>query len=144
MSKYVLCNFVLPLLVYMKEYRNKQAKQRPTPGQSPLQQIHSPLGPPASSPIHHPSTSQSPMMSPSASASPLTQHNSPMNSPGPIISPSSGGPSVQGILQSPGGNTMTVNSKSPMQNSMQPSSMQQPSPMQQSPRIGTPHSQSKY
>lgn len=136
----------------MKEYRNKQqAKQRPTPGQSPLQQIHSPLGPPASSPIHHPSTSQSPMMSPSASASPLTQHSSPMNSPGPIISPSPGSASIQNILQSPGSNMPT--SMSPMQtNSMQPSPMQpsplqpspmQPSPVQPSPRIGTPHSQSK-
>lgn len=117
----------------MKEYRNKQqAKQRPTPGQSPLQQIHSPLGPPASSPIHHPNTSHSPMMSPSASVSPLTQHSSPMNSPGPIISPSPSSGSVQNILQSPG-NTMPTNSMSPIQ----------PSPMQPSPRIGTPHSQRK-
>lgn len=148
-QKYFLCNFGLPLLVYMKEYRNKQqAKQRPASGQSPLQQIHSPLGPPTSSPIHHPSTSQSPMMSPSASVSPLTQHSSPMNSPGPIISPSASSASVQNIMQSPGG-TIPTNSMSPMQPSpmqaspMQPSPMQ-PSPMQPSPRIGTPHSQSKY
>lgn len=132
----------------MKEYRTKQqAKQRPAPGQSPLQQIHSPLGPPASSPIHHPSTSQSPMMSPSASASPLTQHSSPMNSPGPIISPSPGSATIQNVLQSPGNNMSNSMQPSPLQSSMQPSPLQssmQPSPMQPSPRIGTPHSQSKY
>ncbi|CAH1176242.1 unnamed protein product [Phaedon cochleariae] len=84
----------------IQEYRNKHpAKQRPP------EQIHSPLG-----------ASQSPMMSPSAS--PLT-HHSPMNSPGPIVSPSPG--SMQGVLQSPGGG----------------------SGMSPSPRIGTPHSQSE-
>ncbi|CAH0559006.1 unnamed protein product [Brassicogethes aeneus] len=113
----------------IQEYRNKQqAKQNPgsgpmPTGQSPLQQIQSPLGPPASSPIHHPSASQSPMMSPSAS--PMTQHNSPMNSPRPLVSQSPGLGSVQSILQSPGG----IAAGSGM------------SPMQPSPRIGTPHSQ---
>ncbi|XP_023312429.1 histone-lysine N-methyltransferase 2C isoform X6 [Anoplophora glabripennis] len=106
----------------IQEYRNKQQTKQSGPGQSPLQQIHSPLGPPASSPIHHPSTSQSPMMSPSAS--PLTQHSSPMNSPGPIVSHSPGPGSVQNLLQSP--------------SSMPGNNM---SPMQPSPRIGTPHSQ---
>ncbi|KAG5897188.1 hypothetical protein JTB14_022544 [Gonioctena quinquepunctata] len=110
----------------IQEYRNKHpVKQRPLP-----EQIQSPLGPPASSPIHHPSTSQSPMMSPSAS--PLAQHSSPMNSPGPIISPGS----VHNLLQSPSG--IRSNNMSPIQ----PSQMQ-PSPMQPSPRIGTPHSQSE-
>lgn len=105
----------------MKEYQTKQqAKQQPGPGHSPLQQIQSPLGPPASSPIHHTSTSQSPMMSPSAS--PLTQHSSPMHSPGPMISHSPGPGSVTNIMQSPSSNM---------------------SPMQPSPRIGTPHSQGK-
>ncbi|RZC33964.1 histone-lysine N-methyltransferase 2C-like [Asbolus verrucosus] len=109
----------------IQEYRNKQqAKQRPGPGQSPLliQQNHSPLGPPSSSPIHHSNTSQSPMMSPSAS--PLAQHSSPLHSPSPMISHSPGPGSVTNILQSP--------------SSIAGSSM---SPMQPSPRIGTPHSQ---
>ncbi|KAJ8921946.1 hypothetical protein NQ315_008580 [Exocentrus adspersus] len=109
----------------IQEYRNKQQTKQVGPGQSPLQQIHSPLGPPASSPIHHPNTSHSPMMSPSAS--PLTQHSSPMNSPGPMVAHSPGPGSVQNLLQSP--------------SSMPSSNM---SPMQPSPRIGTPHSQSKY
>ncbi|XP_063909689.1 histone-lysine N-methyltransferase 2C-like isoform X2 [Zophobas morio] len=102
----------------VQEYRNKQqAKQRPVQSPLLLQQNHSPLGPPSSSPIHHSNTSQSPMMSPSAS--PLTQHSSPLHSPSPMISHSPGPGSVTNILQSPNGM----------------------SPMQPSPRIGTPHSQ---
>lgn len=121
-----LCNSVLPLLVYMKEYRNKQNKQQPgQQGQSPLLvgQTQSPLGPPASSPIHP--TSQSPMMSPSAS--PMMQHNSPLHSPAGLVSHSPGPGSVSSVLQSPGSN-------------QQNTSM---SPMQPSPRIGTPLSQSE-
>ncbi|KAL3280233.1 hypothetical protein HHI36_017729 [Cryptolaemus montrouzieri] len=112
----------------IQEYRNKQAKQHPGQVTSPHminQQGQSPLGPPASSPIHHQSTSQSPMMSPSASMSPLTQHNSPLHSPGNLLSHSPGPSSVPNLLQSP--------------SSMAGSGM---SPMQPSPRIGTPQSQS--
>lgn len=125
----ILSNLLLPLLVYMKEYRTKQQSkpQKVAAGQSPclqspLQQIQSPLGPHAASPM----TSQSPLLSPSPSRSPLTQHTSPMHSPGPIISPSPGPGTVQGLLQSP--SSIAANNMSPMQ---------------PSPRIGTPHSQSK-
>lgn len=112
------------LLVYMKEYRNKQqTKQRPGPGQSPLL-TQSPLGPPVSSPIHPGNTPQSPMMSPTAS--PMTQHSSPMHSPAPLVSHSPGPGSVSSVLQSPGNPTASGMS-----------------PMQPSPRIGTPHSQSE-
>ncbi|KAF5271825.1 hypothetical protein FQR65_LT05056 [Abscondita terminalis] len=108
----------------IQEYRNKQqAKQRP--GQSgliPGQQNPSPLGPPASSPIHH--TPQSPMMSPSASPM-MMQHNSPMQSPRPVISHSPGPSPVTSVIHSP---------NNPLGNM---------SPMQPSPKIGTPHSQSE-
>lgn len=87
------------------------------------QQTQSPLGPPASSPIHSTATPQSPMMSPSASPM-MTQHNSPLHSPAPLVCPSPGSGSLGGMLQSPGNQAS--------------SSM---SPMQPSPRIGTPHSQ---
>lgn len=128
----ILCNFVLPLLVYMKEYRNKHPVIKQRTGSD---QIQSPLGPPASSPIQQPSTSLSPMLSPSVS--PMTQNSSPLNSPGPLI-PSSPG-HVQNLLQSP--NSISATNMSPLQ-SMQASPMQS-SPLQSSPRIGTPHSQSK-
>ncbi|XP_050507765.1 histone-lysine N-methyltransferase 2C-like isoform X1 [Diabrotica virgifera virgifera] len=118
----------------IQEYRNKH----PAPKQR-VEQIQSPLGPPSSSPLQHPSTSQSPMLSPSLS--PLTQHNSPLNSPGPLISSSPGSVSVQNILQSP--NSMPTNSMSPLQSSSMQASPMQQSPMQPSPRIGTPHSQSE-
>lgn len=115
----------------MKEYRNKQQakQQHAQPGQNPHvmgQQTQSPLGPPASSPIHSSATPQSPLLSPSASASPaMAQHSSPLPSPAPLVcaSPSSG--PVAGMLQSPGNQ---ANSMSPLG-------------MQPSPRIGTPHSQ---
>lgn len=103
----------------MKEYRNKQQPQKTLMG-GPATQLPSPLGPPGSSPIHHPATSHSPMLSPQQS--PLAQHNSPMNSPGPMIVHSPGPGSVAALLQSPGGSV---------------------SPIQPSSRIGTPLSQGK-
>ncbi|XP_056641929.1 histone-lysine N-methyltransferase 2C-like isoform X3 [Diorhabda sublineata] len=113
----------------IQEYRNKHPASKPR-----QEQIQSPLGPPSTSPLHHPSTSQSPMLSPSLS--PLTQHNSPLNSPGPLVSSSPGSGSVHNLLQSP--NSVTTNNMSPLQ-----ASSMQASPMQPSPRIGTPHSQSE-
>ncbi|KAJ9589925.1 hypothetical protein L9F63_016948, partial [Diploptera punctata] len=120
----------------MQEYRQKQQqKQRqqqgggsglligPPSSQQQSVVIHSPLGPPASSPVHHPSTPQSPMMSPSQS--PMMQQHSPLQSPGPLLSHSPGPGSVTSMLQhSPGNNS-----------GMSPHSLQP------SPRMGTPHSQ---
>ncbi|XP_060525404.1 histone-lysine N-methyltransferase 2C-like [Cylas formicarius] len=109
----------------IQEYRNKQQATKTGSSSAigtPQSMLHSPHGLPSSSPIHHPSTSQSPMMSPQPS--PLMQHNSPMHSPGHVVSHSPGPGSVANLLQSPG--------------SMTGSSM---SPMQPSPRIGTPLSQ---
>ncbi|CAG9863833.1 unnamed protein product [Phyllotreta striolata] len=108
--------------VYMKEYRNKHpaVKQRTV-----TDQIQSPLGHPASSPVQQQSSaSLSPMLSPSVS--PMTQNGSPLNSPGPMVPSSPGHGAVQNVLQSPNGANAAA----------------QMSPMQMSPRIGTPHSQS--
>lgn len=130
------------LLVYMKEYRNKQQakqqmqlqqqqqqaspQQRPqTPGQLQLNTIVSSQILSRASPVHHTQTptSQSPLMSPSLSPM-MAPHGSPMHSPGPMIINSPGPGSVASILQSPGQQGG---------NSMSPHSIQ--------PRIGTPHSQ---
>jgi len=134
-----------------QEYRNKQQqkqRQQQGPGSvgppnlligppslssnAPQQQsvvIHSPLGPPSSSPIHHPSTPQSPMMSPSPSPM-MQQHTSPLHSPGPLLSHSPGPGSVTNVLQHSPGNTGPGSSSGMSPHSMQPS-----------PRMGTPHSQ---
>ncbi|KAL1490323.1 hypothetical protein ABEB36_013038 [Hypothenemus hampei] len=82
----------------IQEYRNKQQPQVKQQAQMP-----SPLGPPGSSPIHHPATSHSPMLSPQQ-PSPMAQHNSPMNSPGHGIAHSPSHGNVAALLQSPGGN----------------------------------------
>ncbi|XP_021938167.1 histone-lysine N-methyltransferase 2D-like [Zootermopsis nevadensis] len=137
----------------IQEYRNKQQqKQRqqqgpgsvgppslligpPVLGSSTPQQqsvvIHSPLGRPASSPVHHPSTPQSPMMSPSPSPM-MQQHPSPLHSPGPLLSHSPGPGSVTCMLQHSPGNPGPGSSSGMSPHSLQPS-----------PRMGTPHSQSE-
>lgn len=132
----------------LQEYRNKQQqkqRQQQGPGSvgppglligppghgsnAPQQQslvIHSPLGPPSSSPVHHPSAPQSPMMSPSPSPM-MQQHSSPLHSPGPLLS------------HSPGPGSMLQHS--PSNTGPSSNSCMSPHSLQASPRMGTPHSQ---
>ncbi|XP_050308382.1 histone-lysine N-methyltransferase 2C-like isoform X2 [Anthonomus grandis grandis] len=112
----------------IQEYRNKQQPQKPMMG-APTGQMASPLAPPGSSPIHHPTASHSPMLSPQQS--PLAQHNSPMNSPGSMIVHSPGHGSVAALLQSPSGSVSPIHTASrigtPLSQEGSPGPVQSPS-----------------
>ncbi|KAL1398161.1 hypothetical protein pipiens_009187, partial [Culex pipiens pipiens] len=117
--------------VLIGEYKTKQQAKMQAAGGSPAAQIAPP------SPLMSPSpSSQQNMIHQPMAQSPLNNpmlqqpSQSPLHSPGPLMSQSPGPASVNSVMQSPGGNHTNSNSAMSPYNTMQ-----------QSPRIGTPHSQ---